>query len=84
MFTFCALQGALSESPASQSLLELDGGVKVLIDLGWDESFDATKLKDLEKCVASSWSPPHNKGSIIKAEDSADSEVDTDKSRRCR
>ena len=49
MFTFCALQGALSESTASQSLLELDGGVKVLVDLGWDESFDVGKLEDLEK-----------------------------------
>lgn len=49
MFTFCPLQGALSESAVSQSLLELDGGVKVLIDVGWDESFDADKLKELEK-----------------------------------
>ncbi|KAF3763090.1 hypothetical protein M406DRAFT_279151 [Cryphonectria parasitica EP155] len=51
MFTFCPLQGALSESTASQSLLELDGGVKVLIDVGWDESFDVDKLKELEKQV---------------------------------
>ncbi|RSL95015.1 hypothetical protein CEP52_012282 [Fusarium oligoseptatum] len=51
MFTFCPLQGALSESPASQSLLELDGGVKVLVDLGWDESFDVGKLKEIEKQV---------------------------------
>lgn len=51
MFTFCPLQGALSESPASQSLLELDGGVKLLVDLGWDESFDIEKLKELEKYV---------------------------------
>jgi cleavage and polyadenylation specificity factor subunit 2 len=49
MFTFCPLQGALSESRASQSLLELDGGVKVLIDLGWDESFDVAQLRELEK-----------------------------------
>jgi hypothetical protein len=49
MFTFCSLQGAQSRSSASQSLLELDGGVKVLIDVGWDESFDVTKLKELEK-----------------------------------
>jgi cleavage and polyadenylation specificity factor subunit 2 len=49
MFTFCSLQGAQSGSSASQSLLELDGGVKVLIDVGWDESFDVTKLKELEK-----------------------------------
>ncbi|KAM0281126.1 hypothetical protein ACHAQH_003705 [Verticillium albo-atrum] len=51
MFTFCPLQGAHSESAASQSILELDGGVKVLIDLGWDESFDVEKLKELEKQV---------------------------------
>lgn len=49
MFTFCPLQGALTESSASQSLLELDGGVKVLVDLGWDESFDVDQLKELEK-----------------------------------
>jgi hypothetical protein len=49
MFTFSPLQGAQSESTASQSLLELDGGVKVLIDLGWDESFETEKLQELEK-----------------------------------
>ncbi|KAK5654308.1 hypothetical protein OQA88_7486 [Cercophora sp. LCS_1] len=51
MFSFCPLQGALSESTASQSLLELDGGVKVLIDVGWDETFDVEKLRELEKQV---------------------------------
>ncbi|KAF4126121.1 cleavage and polyadenylation specificity factor subunit 2 [Geosmithia morbida] len=51
MFTFCSLQGALTESPASQSLLELDGGVKVLVDVGWDESFDVNKLRELEKQI---------------------------------
>lgn len=51
MFTFSSLQGALSESAASQSILELDGGIKVLIDVGWDESFDVAKLKELEKYV---------------------------------
>ena len=51
MFTFSPLQGALSESTASQSLLELDGGVKVLIDVGWDETFDVEKLRELEKYV---------------------------------
>ena len=49
MFTFTPLQGAQSESSASQSLLELDGGVKVLIDVGWDETFDVAKLKEIEK-----------------------------------
>ncbi|CAK7210224.1 hypothetical protein SBRCBS47491_000704 [Sporothrix bragantina] len=51
MFTFSPLQGARSESTASQSLLELDGGVKVLVDVGWDESFDTEKLRELEKQV---------------------------------
>ncbi|OIW26563.1 hypothetical protein CONLIGDRAFT_480404 [Coniochaeta ligniaria NRRL 30616] len=51
MFTLCPLQGALSESTASQSLLELDGGVKVLIDVGWDDTFDVEKLLELEKQV---------------------------------
>ena len=49
MFTFNPLQGALTEATPSQSILELDGGVKVLIDVGWDESFDTEKLKELEK-----------------------------------
>lgn len=51
MFTFSPLQGALSEATASQSLLELDGGVKVLVDVGWDETFDVEKLHELEKYV---------------------------------
>jgi len=49
MFTFTPLQGALSESTASQSLLELDGGVKILIGLGWDDSFNVEMLRELEK-----------------------------------
>ena len=52
MFTFTALLGAQSSSPASQSLLELDGGIKILVDVGWDDSFDATKLQELEKHVS--------------------------------
>ncbi|KAJ4303707.1 hypothetical protein N0V90_002608 [Kalmusia sp. IMI 367209] len=51
MFNFTPLLGAHSASPASQSLLEFDGGVKVLIDVGWDESFDTEKLKEIEKHV---------------------------------
>ncbi|KAI1193735.1 beta-lactamase-like protein [Nemania serpens] len=51
MFTFSPLLGALSESSASQSILELDGGIKILVGLGWDESFDVAKLKELEKQV---------------------------------
>lgn len=53
MFQFTPLLGAQSTSPASQSLLELDGGVKILIDVGWDGDFDVTKLKDLERHVSS-------------------------------
>jgi cleavage and polyadenylation specificity factor subunit 2 len=49
MFNFTSLLGAQSTSPASQSLLELEGGVKVLIDVGWNEQFDIVKLKDLER-----------------------------------
>ena len=49
MFQFTPLLGAQSISPASQSLLELDGGVKILIDVGWDGNFDVAKLKDLER-----------------------------------
>ncbi|GAO14944.1 hypothetical protein UVI_02007810 [Ustilaginoidea virens] len=52
MFTFCPLQGALSESNASQSLLELDGGVKILVGLGWDESFDVGKLEELDNSLS--------------------------------
>ncbi|GAB7346682.1 hypothetical protein MBLNU459_g1804t1 [Dothideomycetes sp. NU459] len=52
MFTFTPLLGAQSDSPASQSLLELDGGVKILVDVGWDETFDVEKLLALEKHVS--------------------------------
>ncbi|KAL8851099.1 MAG: hypothetical protein Q9221_003995 [Calogaya cf. arnoldii] len=48
MFSFTPLLGAQSSSPASQSLLELDGGVKVLVDVGWDEHFTVSELKALE------------------------------------
>lgn len=49
MFNFTPLLGAQSSSPASQSLLELDGGIKILIDVGWDDDFDLEKLKNLER-----------------------------------
>lgn len=49
MFQFTPLLGAHSSSPASQSLLDLDGGIKVLIDVGWDDDFDVEKLKNLER-----------------------------------
>ncbi|KAH6654679.1 beta-lactamase-like protein [Truncatella angustata] len=51
MFTFTPLQGAKSDSTAVQSILELDGGVKVLVDVGWDEAFDPQQLRELEKQV---------------------------------
>lgn len=51
MFNFIPLLGAQSSTSASQSLLELDGGVKVLIDVGWDERFTVSKLKSLERWV---------------------------------
>ena len=52
MFTFTPLLGAQSSSPASQSLLELDGGIKILVDVGWDGSFDGAKLRVLEQHVS--------------------------------
>lgn len=44
MFNFTPLLGAHSTSPASSSLLELDGNVKILVDVGWDEQFSAESL----------------------------------------
>ncbi|KAL4980682.1 beta-lactamase-like protein [Aspergillus desertorum] len=53
MFTFTPLLGAQSSaSKASQSLLELDGGVKILVDVGWDDTFDPLDLVELEKHVS--------------------------------
>lgn len=52
MLTFTPLLGARTPSPASQSLLELDGGVKILIDVGWDECFDTAKLQAIEQHVS--------------------------------
>lgn len=49
MFNFTALLGAQSELQASQSLLEFDGGVKILVDVGWDDTFDPGKLRELER-----------------------------------
>lgn len=50
MFIYTSLLGAQdSISFASQSLLELDGGIKILIDVGWDEGFDVEKLREIEK-----------------------------------
>lgn len=52
MFQFTALAGAQSTSRASQSLLELDGGVKILVDASWDSRFDTRQLIELEKHVS--------------------------------
>ncbi|KAH8693032.1 putative cleavage and polyadenylylation specificity factor [Talaromyces proteolyticus] len=52
MFTFTPLLGAQSSSSkASQSILELEGGIKVLVDVGWDEGFDTSDLAELEKHI---------------------------------
>jgi cleavage and polyadenylation specificity factor subunit 2 len=52
MFTFTPLLGAQSSSSrASQSILELDGGIKILVDVGWDDTFDTRDLAELEKLV---------------------------------
>ncbi|EXJ91027.1 hypothetical protein A1O1_04134 [Capronia coronata CBS 617.96] len=49
MFTFTPLLGAQCDSRASQSILELDGGIKILVDVGWDERFDTRQLTEIEK-----------------------------------
>ncbi|KAI9881189.1 MAG: hypothetical protein M1830_007167 [Pleopsidium flavum] len=51
MLSFTPLLGAQSNSTASQSLLELDGGVKVLVDVGWDEGFNVEDLRRLERQI---------------------------------
>ncbi|OXV08432.1 hypothetical protein Egran_03809 [Elaphomyces granulatus] len=52
MFTFTPLLGAQSSfSKASQSILELDSGIKILVDVGWDEAFDTLELAELEKHI---------------------------------
>lgn len=52
MFTFTPLLGAQAASPASSSLLELDGGIKILIDVGWDSSFATSKLDQITQHVS--------------------------------
>lgn len=49
MFHLTPLLGAQSSSPASQNLLELDGGVKILVDVGWGPDFEVEKLQNLER-----------------------------------
>ncbi|KAJ5095578.1 hypothetical protein NUU61_004934 [Penicillium alfredii] len=52
MFTFTPLLGAQSSSSrASQSILELDGGINILVDVGWDDTFDTVDLAELEKHI---------------------------------
>lgn len=53
MFNFTPLAGAQSQSSASQSLLELDGGVRILINIGWDGAFDAAQLKAIDDIASS-------------------------------
>ena len=57
MFLFTPLLGAQSDSQACQSLLELENGIKVLIDVGWDESFDVKMLAELERLVGRARTP---------------------------
>ncbi|KAF7505611.1 hypothetical protein GJ744_000620 [Endocarpon pusillum] len=49
MFTLTPLLGAQTNSSASQSIIELDGGVKILVDAGWDEKLDVSQLSELER-----------------------------------
>jgi cleavage and polyadenylation specificity factor subunit 2 len=44
MFKFTSLVDG-----AHQSLLELEGGINILIDVGWDDHFDAELLQELER-----------------------------------
>lgn len=49
MFHFIPLLGTQSDSHAHSSLLELDNGIKILVDVGWDEKFDVGMLKEIER-----------------------------------
>ena len=49
MFDFTPLLGAQQALPASQSLLEFEGGVKILVDVGWDDNFGSGQLEELQK-----------------------------------
>lgn len=49
MFNFTPLLGARTSSQASQSLLQFDDGIKILVDVGWDTDFDPDQLKWLER-----------------------------------
>ena len=53
MLTFTPLLGARSSSTgATSSLLELDSGIKILIDIGWDAAFAPAALAALEQHVS--------------------------------
>ncbi|KAF8448490.1 beta-lactamase-like protein [Kalaharituber pfeilii] len=49
MFHFTPLLGAQADSHAQCSLLELDGGINILVDVGWDDKFDVAMLKEIER-----------------------------------
>ena len=49
MFNLTPLQGAQSASAASSTLIQLDGGIKILVDVGWDVSFDSEIFAEIEK-----------------------------------
>ena len=49
MFNFTPLLGAQTSSSASQSLLQFDDGIKILVDVGWGSDFDLAQLRELEK-----------------------------------
>jgi len=49
MFNFTPLLGTHSSSEACQSLIELEGGIKILVDVGWDDEFDVQHLERLKR-----------------------------------
>ena len=52
MLTFTPLLGARTPTSPSQSLLELDGGIKILVNVGWDSSFSTAHLEALTHHVS--------------------------------
>lgn len=53
MFTCTPLLGASSTSSASQTILEFENGIKILIDVGWGAPFDSQQLAHLEHEIPS-------------------------------
>ena len=49
MFTLTPIQGAQSLSAASSTLIQLEGGIKILVDVGWDVTFDSEIFAEIEK-----------------------------------